>query len=82
MNVDDIDERLRLVEVQVARLATATERMLGQHDDILTENGREGLVVRMDRLEQVEKKRTWTIRALVTGLVALVGRVIYGLFSQ
>jgi hypothetical protein len=51
---------------------------------ILIGNGdpSKGVVVRLDRLEQREQARVWTIRAIAAGIITLIGRFLYDLFSK
>ena len=64
---------------KLARLAEAGRDDSAKLDKILKHlegNGREGLIVRVDRLEQTEKRRSrlvWTVAAAVIALVAKTG---------
>lgn len=69
----EILERLARIETTLDTIDVRTAA--------LYDNGRPGLMTRVDRLEQVEKRRTWTIRALVAALIAvtldLVARMLH-----
>lgn len=61
--LDQMDERLGHIEHDLAR--------------ILHGNGREGLIVRIDRLEQREKEHKWAMGVIFTTLVGLVATTIW-----
>ena len=69
---------------KLARLAEAGRDDSAKLDKILKHldsNGREGLIVRVDRLEQTEKRRsrlTWTVAAGVIALVVKTGWELLG----
>jgi len=64
---------------KLTRLAEARHDDSGKLDKILKHlegNGREGLIVRVDRLEQTERRRSrlmWTVAAGVVALVVKTG---------
>jgi len=64
---------------QLDRIEAKVDRM---EDYIWRGNGREALTVRMDRIEQTERKRTWWARtwagAAVAALVASTASLING----
>ncbi len=43
-------------------------------------NGRVGIKTRIDRLEQVEKNRKWTMRTLITAMSAMLVKMISDVF--
>lgn len=59
--LDRIDERTQLIESRINKI-----------EGLLVGNGRAGLVVRMDRLEQFVRNRVWIERTLV---IAAVGSI-------
>ena len=77
-----MQDRLLNVEKELVRVATAVEGMLEKHDEILTGNGKDGLVVKVDRLETSEKRRVWYGRATAGALLSLVGKLVYDIFGK
>jgi len=65
---EDVIERLKRIE---GKVDIALNGVPGRPDT--------GLMVRVDRLEQLEKRRGWTLRAI---LVTVVGFVIDHLFGS
>ena len=63
-----IHERLTTIEGKLDNLIVIHQR----HDAVLFGNGREGLIETVRSLKQTEESRRWTLRALVTGLIALI----------
>lgn len=55
--LEEMDERLGRIELDLKR--------------ILHGNGREGLIIRVDRLEQESSRRKWTMGVVFTALVGL-----------
>lgn len=87
---DSSDERLARIEILLQNL---TDRV-GEHqrDAIAHYNrlertmygdgsGTTGMVVRVDRLEQESHRRVWRERAVIAAVLAMLGRMILGLFS-
>ena len=72
MDGQEIIERLARIEERVDRLLEIGIR----HDRLLAGNGTAGLVTRLDRIEQIEARRRWTIRTIVVALLGVVGSMI------
>lgn len=51
--------------------------LLEKHSTSLYGNGHEGLMVRMDRLEQIEKNRLWAWRTVFGCVVGLVVKAFF-----
>ena len=69
---------IRVVQIQgeVHHLRTGQQQLA----DAIFGNGREGVVTRVDRLEQTDKRRSWFERAVIGAVVALlVGAVFVGI---
>lgn len=74
----DIDGRLRSLELSNARQETEFRAMRSKMDDVhkALVNGGNGLVVRVDRLEQAEKRRAKLVSTAVgAAIAAVVGSV-------
>lgn len=69
--MDDLEiiERLIRIEERVAEVRLDTVEL---RRGVFGYNGTPGVVVRLDRLEVVEERRKWTIRALITVSLGLV----------
>lgn len=89
-----ISERQGKLEVQLTRIITTIElhtendkvlllriqTLLEKHDHILFGNESLGMRVKVDRLEEKEKTRQRSIRALWTAFLAVLSKVLYDLF--
>jgi len=83
--IQEMDTRLRELEIKSTEFFTAqgAEKKDTDHiKQLIFGNGRNGLVVRLDRLEQSEKVRKWHIRTLWVGIVGLVISLIVGNFQE
>lgn len=87
MNSDATEERLARIEVLLENLTAkvgAHQQEALSHYHRLEKtmygdgSGQQGMVVRVDRLEQESARRVWRERALVTAVLALLGRMIVG----
>ena len=88
--VEGFDERLRRVEEGVSGLRGNQEQMLSmfqrlltRHDELL--NGfqdKPGLVVKVDRLENIESTRRWHLRALWVAIVGGVAKAVFDTFRK
>lgn len=65
----EIIERLARIETGLAGIRDDVAEL---HQGVFGHSGAPGLYTRLDRLEQVERRRAWTIRALVTAFLGLV----------
>lgn len=45
-------------------------------------NGKPGLLTRVDRIEQTEKRLTWYWRAMITGLFAAAAMCVFGIVQS
>ena len=72
MDGQEIIERLARIEERVAEVREDTVEL---RRGVFGYNGTPGLVMRLDRLEQTERRRTWTILALFTAFLATVAAV-------
>ena len=67
----------------IDKLATLTAARLEDSQKLdrilrhLEGNGREGLLVRVDRLEQAEQRRSWLVRVIAAAVVALIAKVAF-----
>ena len=43
-------------------------------------NGSDGLIVRVDRLEQSEERRKWAVRALAGAIAGVAAKAFWGVF--
>lgn len=64
----EIIERLTRIEAHVEQLVDMEQ----VQNALLRGNGRDGLVIRVDRLEQTGRRLSWTLRALFTAFLAAV----------
>ena len=67
----EIIERLTRIEAHVENLVNIEQ----EHSLLLRGNGKDGLVVRLDRLEQTGRKQSWTLRALFLALLTALAAV-------
>lgn len=75
--MSDIHERLARVEV----LVSSTDEKLDQVLHALHGNGEPGMKVRVDRLEQAEKRRAKVIWAAITSAVGLATAALWKSFT-
>lgn len=89
-----IYERQGNLEIQLTRIVTTIEihtendkalllriqTLLEKHDHILFGNESLGMKTQVDRLEEKEKIRQWSIRALWVAFLAALSKVLYDLF--
>lgn len=67
---------------------TAMERRMDNRAQVLETTifgnggGNLGMKTRVDRLEQTEETRTWSLRALWLGMIGVISRVIYDLIGK
>lgn len=63
---------------QVGEQATADREWRARQDLMVSGdgNGNPGLRLRVDRLEQSAERAKWTVRAVATAVLALVGKVV------
>ena len=40
-------------------------------------NGRDGLLVRVDRLEQAEQRRSWLVRVIAAAVIGLIAKMTF-----
>lgn len=78
MDAQEIIERLARIEDRVADVREDTSEL---RRGVFGYNGSPGLMTRIDRLEVVERRRTWTIRALFTAILALIAASISAAFG-
>lgn len=83
--MNDNDTRLRAVELSITQLCTevriytqATQKIIERHDESI--NGKDGLKIKVDRLDQSEKHRKWSIRSLWALTSAAVVKHLYSDF--
>ena len=69
----DVEERLGRVE---ERLEAMQEDTTTIRKAIVGSSGNPGLLIRVDRLEQLESRRKWVIRTLIVASLAAVAGVI------
>lgn len=68
------NEKLKNIESLMMSQITENRR-------IMFGNGGVGIVTRVDRIEQDEKKRRWVIGAIILTLIGIIGDWIKNLFS-
>ena len=71
-------ERLATLESLLTTANTKLDKLL----TVIDGNGREGLIVRVDRLEQIEGRRKWTSRLVATSVGALIVKALWGLIGK
>lgn len=69
-----IYQELKSINEKLAGLASLRE-YVERHDELLHGNGREGMVVRLDRLEQKSNTNRWLINGIL-GSGGLAGSLI------
>ncbi len=65
---------------KLATLAAAREADSRKLDRILRHlegNGRDGLLVRVDRLEQTEQRRSWLVRVIAAAVIGLIAKLMF-----
>lgn len=79
----EISKRLSKVEVTMASIEGNLIRMVEDHDKTLYgNNGQAGLKIHVDRINEKEKARTWTFRAMWGAITALAAKTIFEMFNQ
>jgi hypothetical protein len=82
----EISKKIGTLEVAVGSLTenikishTTMQNLLEKHNDSLygDGNGKVGMNVRVDRLEQIEDNRKWHLRALWGSIVAAVLKILH-----
>lgn len=89
-NRSAIHELETTIASQVAFWQSTKFNVESMHQDIRdvkkhlngTIDGSPGIVTRIDRLEQIEKARLWTIRAMAMGVIAIGSHLIEGWFKS
>lgn len=81
------DDKLARIEVIVERLEKKMDEQHAEdrawkHGVSQCLHGERGTVVRIDRLEQSESRRTWRERTIFVALGGLIAKAISGLFSS
>ena len=83
-----IDARLSVVETIVNQINEKLEGMNTSIKDHIAEdrrlfygNGGVGITTRLDRVEQREKSRQWTLRAIVVAVLGIIGKIVSDLFG-
>jgi len=70
------------------RLATLESLLTAANDKLdkllasIYGNGREGLLVRVDRLEQDEGRRKWGVRLVAASVVGLIVKAFWGVVAK
>ena len=77
-----IHERLVEVETKLDTVCSKLDNFISKHDTVIFGNGTPGLRVKVDRLEQVEKMRSWHYRTIWAGLSGLLLKAGLDLFHQ
>ena len=78
-----ISERLGKVEITMAKIEGSLITMVDNHDRTLYgNNGQPGLKIHVDRINEKEKSRTWTFRAMWTAITALTAKALMNTFNQ
>ena len=65
---------------KLATLAAARREDSRKLDRILRHlegNGRDGLLVRVDRLEQAEQRRSWLVRVIAAAVIGLIAKMTF-----
>ena len=74
------------VATQLAALAAARQEDTVKLDKLLNAiygtNGDPGLRIQVDRLEQIEGVRRWTVKVMVGAVMGLIVRAFWGLLAQ
>jgi len=90
-----MDERMRKLENSLIAHNTRSEAEQKRQTEIMKNifdvykgikntlygNGSEGIKIKVDRLEQTENNRKWTIRAIVVMILGILGGILTYLFT-
>lgn len=91
-----MDERMRKLENSLIAHNTRSEAEQKRQTEIMKSifdvykgikntlygNGSEGMKIKVDRLEQTESNRKWTIRAMVVTILGILGGILTYLFTD
>lgn len=94
--IKELVNRVVSLEITITRVVTTIEThtkneqalllqiqaLIERHDHVLFGNKSSGMVIKVDRLEEKEKTRQWSIRALWSAFLVVFLKVIYDLFSS
>ena len=72
------------IEVVVARLEEKQDAQIAMLARIVTcleGNGRDGMIVEMDRLKQDAERRRWAVRALAASVLTVAVKAFWGIFQ-
>jgi len=84
------EQRLARIETLLEHLAEKMEERTAQSDErwgtvhrtlFGDGNGYKGMMVRIDRMEQSEKNRVWRERALMTTVIGLLAKAVFGMLT-
>lgn len=76
-------EAMRNLTEQFKRTMQTMEQIIAKHnDELYGREDRAGLKIAVDRLIQTERERTWIIRAIITAVVGLVGKLGLDVMSK
>lgn len=65
-------------EVRLTQIAETLDKLLAHVEG----NGKPGLIVRIDRIEQREESRKWVGRALLGGVLGTIGTTAWALLAH
>lgn len=55
--------------------------MIKTHEEIMMgKDGKPGLIIAIDRLNQSEKRRDWTVKAIMVATIGLIVKAVAGIF--
>jgi hypothetical protein len=78
--VESLDEKQELLRVGLEERFGHIEKKIEKANDLLSGNGtpEKGIIIRLDRLEQTEQRRTWLLRSTV---VSCIGAIVSAVFQ-
>ena len=77
-NIDDVGRKLGEHIV----VSTEINKQIADHEKKLYGNGKQGIIITVDRLEECHKRQTKFMWIIFTALVPLVVGAIYGFFAK
>ena len=76
-NHSEVQTSLTKIDCNMTSLSEKVE----EHEEKLEGNGKDGLILKVDRMEQNDARRTWHFRTIWVAIVAVCGRIAYKIFN-
>ena len=76
-NHSEVQTSLTKIDCAMGTLSEKVE----EHEDAIEGNGKDGLKLRVDRMEQNDSRRVWHFRTIWLAMIGVIGRVIYKAFN-